>query len=153
MADTLISYTVLDADGDKGDVHVFVPAARTQAEIAAYNTNFAAALDAVIGGQIVSGSYTIELTLPGTIKSAPLALSERQLGALLSFDNPSRYNWGLYVPTWKPALFSGNDVDLAGVGVATFIANYVTGDGTVFPTNGYAFDLTALSKSRKAHRK
>lgn len=152
MVDTLLSYTVLDADGDKGNVPVFIGGARTQAEIGAFNTFFAPLLDAVIDGQIVGGAYTIGVTLPGGLKVAPVANSERQLGALISFDNPSRFNWGLYVPTWHLAYFNKNAIT-ADAAVASFLAAYVTGDGTVTPTNGESFDLSSVSKSRKAHRK
>lgn len=153
MADTLLTTTLIDADGDTRTVPVFLPAATTEANIAAFATAYAPLLDDVVGGRITEQSYTKSLTLPGGLKTEPVEFSEVQKGALFSYANLSRYKWGLYVPTWLDILFVGDAIDLEGTGVAAFVDAYISGLASQLPTNGYAFDLTALAKSRKAFRK
>lgn len=153
MADTLLSMAVVDADGDSKRVQVFLPAATTQAAIVTFSDSFSALLDAVIDGQITDISYTISVPVPGGLKASPVANSEVQKGALFSFLNASRYKWGQYIPTWIPANFTGDEVDLEATGVAAFLAAYTAGLAGTNPTNGYSDDLTSLAGNRKAFRK
>jgi len=153
MGDTLLSIGVLDADGDTKRVQVFLPAATTQAAIVTYSDAFCALLDEVIDGQISDVSYTITVPVPGGLKANPVANSEVQKGALLSFANASRYKWGQYIPTWSDDNFSGDEVLLTPQEVIDFIVGYVAGIGGTNPTNGYSDDLTSLAASRKAFRK
>lgn len=153
MADNLISVSVADDDGDTRSVPVFFENTVTPANMQTYFTAFAPLLDAVIGGKIVEASYTAQLTLPGGLKAAPNANIEVQKGAQFSFSNPSRYKWGLYVPTMLPTAFSGDLVNLEFQGMGDFVDAYVAGLATFSPTNGYGFDLTALARAKKTFRK
>jgi len=153
MADTLLSMAIRDADGDKKRVQVFLPAATTQAAIVTFSDSFAALMDAVIGGKIDEISYTISIPVPGGLKADPVADTEVQKGALLSYDNASRYKWGQYIPTWLDDNFTGDEINPGGTGVSAFLAAYSAGLAGTNPTNGYSDDLTALAASRKAFRK
>jgi len=152
MADTLLSFSIQDSDGDTKRVPVFLPAATTQANIATFAASYAALLDLVIDGLIVEMDYTISLALPGGLKSSIPNPTEVQRGALYSFNNASRYKWGLYVPTWKEANFSGDAIATA-TEIDDLTDAYVSGLAGTNPTNGYAFDLTGIASSRKAFRK
>jgi len=153
MVDTLLTQIVQDADDGRRSVHVFLPAATSQADIVSFSNAYAALLDAVIDGVIVECNYTINIAVPGGLKGAAVANSEVEKGALLSYLNGSRYKYGMYVPTFTPSKFSGNDVNLGAAGVQAYVDAHSVGLGAIFPTNGYAFDLTGLSKAKKTFRK
>jgi len=153
MADSLISFSVLDDDGDRRNVHVFFDAAVTPAALASFATAYEPLLDAVIDGQIVEASYTIGLTLAAGLKAAPVGNSEVQKGANFSYANASRYKHGIWIPSFKPTLFVGDTVNMAGAGVGAFNDAHITGLTGTAPTNGLGFDLTSLSKATKTFRK
>lgn len=153
MADTLVSFALIDDNDGRKTVNVFLPAATTQANIATFAASFAALLDAVTGLQIDGISYTIDVAIPGGLKTSPTADYEVERGAQFSFANASRYKWGHYAPGWLNELFVGDEIDLEGAGVAAYVNAFVDGLSGTNPTNGYAFDLTSLAASKKTHRK
>ncbi len=93
------------------------------------------------------------LALPGGLKAGAVASIDNRDGAVISFDNASRYAYSTWIPGWLPTLFTGNDVNQAGAGVAAFLAGYTAGLGGVMPTNGFSDDLTSLLKAKKSIRK
>lgn len=153
MADSLLSFSILDDDADRRNVNLFFDGAVTPAALAAYATAYEPLLDAVIDGQIIEASYTVILTLAGGLKAAPVAQSEVQKGANFSYANASRYAHGIWVPSFKPTLFVGDTVNLAGAGVGAYNTAHITGIAGTAPTNGLGFDLTSLKKATKNFRK
>lgn len=151
--DSLISFTVLDDDADTRTVNIFFDAAVTPAALAAYATAYEPLLDAVIDGQITGARYSVDLTLAAGLKAAPVAQSEVQKGANFSYLNASRYAHGIWIPAFKPTLFVGDTVNMAGAGVAAFNAAHLAGIAGTAPTNGLGFDLTSLKGTKKTFRK
>lgn len=152
-ADVLVSVDVLDADGDTKQAKVHLAAATTEADITTFATAYMPLLDAVVDGKIVSATYSKPLTLPGGLKAGAVANSEVQKGANFSFVNSSRYKYGVWIPCWTPGLFTGDVVNQGGAGVAAFINAYIAGLSGIQPTNGFGFDLTAISHATKNFRK
>jgi hypothetical protein len=153
MPAALLSFTILDADGDRKSTKIFFPSATTPAQLIAFGTAYAPLLDAVIGGKVERARYSVDLTLPGGLKAAPDALSEVQFAARASFDNASRYAWGDYWPSFKPALFTGDIVSVGGIGVQPLIDAYVVGLAGVAPSDGHENDLTAYLSGTKVFLK
>ena len=155
---TLVSFSIADSDGDSGTMAVFVQNNLTIAQYADFVSEFAPILDAVTGGKLTGASVTLGLTLPEGLKEAFDANIENQKGALFSFDSGARYKYGLRVPAFKPALFSGKNVNLEGAGVPAFINAItagvaVTGSGTVVFRDGYDNSPLVLMSATKSHRR
>lgn len=153
MADSRIAIRVEDFDGDKKTVPIFFPSSNTPAELAAYAASFAPLLDAIIDGKIVEMEYAVSLVLPGGLKASPVTDCEVQKGAQVSFLTSSRYKWGVYLPSVTPALFTGDDLELADTDVAALLDAYVTGLSGTLPTNGFGFDIGTVSRGKKSFRK
>lgn len=157
MADTLLSFGVIDDAGATKRVPVFLPASMTLAQITGFSDLFAALLNDAIDGVIQDVQVTFNIAVPGGLRTTPVADSTVRRGADLTFSNASRYKWPLYVPAWSLTLITGGDIDIADPNASDLISAYV--DGLTFssvlyqPLNGSAFDLTALSKSKEAFRK
>jgi len=157
MADTLLSIGVEDDAGATKRVPVFLPSTMTLAQIQGWSDLFAPILNDAIDGIITDVQVTFALTTPGGLRTTPVADSTVRRGADLTFSNPSRYKWPLYVPSWSLTLIANGDIDITDPNASDLISAYV--DGLTFssvlyqPLNGSAFDLTALSKSKEAFRK
>lgn len=151
--DVLVSVRLVDAGNRKRLAHVHLPPATSEADIQTMLTAYAPLLDAIVGGGIQAAFYQKGLTLPGGLKAGAAALSDNRIGGLWSYDNASRYAYGVWIPGILPALFSADDIPAGGAGVTAFQNGYVAGFGGVMPTNGYSDDLTALNGSRKSIRK
>jgi hypothetical protein len=151
--DVLVSVRTIDEAGRKRLAHVFLPPATTEADIQTMLTAYAPILDAVVGGKIDTAFYQKGLTLPGGLKAGATALIDNRVGANFSYDNPSRFAFGVWIPGWLNSLFTGDLVSAGGAGVAALMNGYVTGFGGVQPTNGFSDDLTTLLTYKKAIRK
>lgn len=151
----VVSIGIKDADGDSKRVPLYVPATLTLTDIQAFANGAMTVLDAAIEGAITDALVTLALTMPGGLRAAPLAGSEAQKGALLTFDAANtNYNHSIFVPTWAEAGFAGNDVVNSGVYNAV-IAGIVSGlgAGNTQSTDRYANDLSAYLKGEKRFRK
>lgn len=157
MADTLLSFGLIDDAGKTKRVPVFLPSTMTLAQIQGWSDLYAPLLDTVVDGKLTLPEVTFTLTLPSGLKSSPVADSTVRRGADLSFANVSRNKWGLYVPSWSLTYISSGDIDVSTTNPAAFVDAYVSGltfSSTVYqPLNGYGDDLTSLSKSKEAFRK
>lgn len=151
--DVLVSVRCIDIAGRKRLAHYFLPPATSEADIQTSLTAYAPLLDAVVAGKVDEAFYQKGLTLPGGLKGGAVANIDNRDGAVISYDNASRYAYSTWIPGWLPTLFTGNDVNQAGAGVAAFLAGYTAGLGGVMPTNGFSDDLTSLNKAKKSIRK
>ena len=153
MADSLLSIKVGDDAGASKTVPVFFTPSVTPANIQTFLTAFAPLLNDVIDGIIESASLTLDLTVPGGLRTTPVVDSTVRRGAVESFANPSRFAWSLYVPTFSLTKITGGNIDVADADVVAFNAAYVTGAGGFTPSNGGGLDLTALLHAAEAFRK
>jgi len=157
MADTLLSVGVIDDAGASKRANVFLPSTMTLAQIQGWSDVYTPLLDAVDDGKITDAQVTFALTLPGGLKGSPVADSTVRRGADFTFLNASRYKWPAYIPAWSLTYIIGGNIDIVSTPVSDFLSAYTAGlvvsSVTYQPTNGSAFDLTALSKSKEAFRK
>jgi len=153
MADSLLSIKVGDDAGKSKNVPVYFTSSVTPANIQTFATAFIPLLDAVIDGVVESASLTLDITVPGGIKTTPVVDSTVRRGAVESFGTPGRFDWSLYVPSFSLAMIVGGNINIADADVVAFNAAYVTGAGGFTPSNGLGLDLTALRHAAESFRK
>lgn len=128
----IISIAVQDYTGGRKTIPYFVPSGSTVAALQALFDTTAALVDLGIDPKIVGGAVTIQLSLPGGLKSSPIVGNTIHEGALVDFSvDSSIYRWGTYFPGWKNTGFSGNIVDNSGAfaNIITDLGQYVAKDG------------------------
>lgn len=155
MTTDILSYGIVDGDGDHKSVPIYIPHGLTLAQMQTFATAQAALLNAVIDGMIDSITATFTLTIPGGLNGTPANGVEAQKGALLDFvASGTPYKFGLYVPTWKPSLFTGDNANLNDSGpVDAFVGSMVAGATPAFPSDKYGNDLTGIVRAVKRFRK
>jgi len=152
---SIASFSIRDADGDTKSLPIYLPDTLTLANLQSFVDDFSADLDAAIAGVIDSVSVTVAATLPGGLRTTPVAGSEVERGALLSYSvEDSSYRWSYYIPTWALAGFAGNEVVNTGV-YATLITDIASGAGSgpFEPTDNKGGDLVAFIEGKKRFRK
>lgn len=157
-----ISYSLLDDDGDVDTFAMKVIAStHTIAQIQEAAQDFALLLDEVTGAQITGIAVTLEASLPGGLKSSPVATIENQKGATLSFTlDGSSYRDSLRIPAVKVGLFAGKNLNTSDTDVTaliTAITDGITvtagGGATVEPANRFEYEYSALASAVKSFRK
>lgn len=151
-----ISISIVDGSGDVKALPIYFPAGMTLANVQAGASALATALNDAIDGKIAAITYTKNLTVPGGLNAG--GGGDIQRGALLSFNAENTvYKHGMFVPTVKDSLFTG-DTPITDTGaLATFISDVIAGMGTggseLIPSDKYANDLTTLASASKRFRK
>lgn len=164
MARVLISATIRDAKTlatarvrNKQVSSEFInDTAMTLADITAHHDEFIQKLDDVTDGVIESSSITIYPALPAGLKASPVAGSDVQEGASLSFAvTGSNYSEAFRVPAIKSTLLGADGQSVPNAGdMATFIT-FLTGGGTsAHPAVDKAgVDIAAFIAGKKSFRK
>lgn len=159
MAQSILSYTVEDADGDQKSVPFYWPNSDiSAADLQDASDTLATFLDAVIDGKIIAANVTRGIDLPGGLKGSPVANSEVQKGALLHFRRAGQTRiYSIWVPSWTPAKFTGDEVNDAAGGVSTLTDTIVDGiteaSGNVEFSDEFGNDLNLYVDGEKTFRK
>lgn len=156
----LISYSILDADGDRASMPIYGQyddGSATLSSIAAWAAARAGDIDAICDGQIVSEAITLYPALPGGLKSAPNADSDVERTALFTFGLSSlavAKSHGIDLPAFLPSKYLGDLVNTADTDVAAFVSGLLPSYGTIIPTSEeFLVGLATLRKARKSFRK
>lgn len=150
----IISFSLLDDDGDTNSVPFYVDTGHTIGDYQLFVDSMAPALDDITGALITGASLTVNLTLPGPLKAAPVANSENQRGGNFSYlAANSRYKHSTRVPALLDTKFSGKSVNTTDPDVQTFLTTMLTGVAPVIPRDRQGNDLTSLSAAVKAFRR
>lgn len=122
MADPVaMSIALQDYSGKRKSIVYFMAPDTTAAQAQDAYDITEPKLDAVIDARIVAASVTLPLALSGDQKAAAIDGNRVREGALLGYSaDGTSHRYGLYVPSWKNAGFSG-DVALHTGAYATFI--------------------------------
>jgi len=121
----------------------------TLANIQTLFNTFLPDLDAAIDPVVESAQVSLNLTLPGGLKSTPGTGTTVHEGALLHFTAANtNYVYDPYIPGWSQAGFTGNVVDDTGV-YATLIGEFIT--LSLVDKNGNA--ITAFQDGKRTFRK
>lgn len=159
MAQSIISLTIQDADGDKKSVALYWPNTDiSSSDLDAVILDFAGAMDAVIDGKIVAVSVTRAHDVPAGLKASPVANCEVQKGALLHFRRAGQTRiYSIFVPTWTPAKFTIDAVNDAASGVSTLTTMLFTtntqASGDVALSDEFGNDLSSYVNGEKTFRK
>jgi hypothetical protein len=154
---TLISYTLLDNDGDRNTVPIFVQDGLTLAQYSEFAIDFGTLLDAVTASKIDAVNLTINVPLDGGWSSSPGATAENQMGGLFNFSTDGRFTHSIRIPGLTSASFNGKEVVVSGP-TSTLVDAItdgltVTGPVDILPQNGHDEDLVSLNTATKSHRR
>jgi len=124
MADPVaVSFSLQDFSGKRKTIVYFMDPASTVADAQAAHDITAPKLDAVIDAKIIGAHVTLPLDPEGTEKSAAIDGNRVREGSLLGYSaTGTTKRFGLYVPSWKNAGFTGDTVINTGA-YATFISD------------------------------
>jgi len=156
MANTnILSYSVTDGIGEVASVPIYFPTGLTVAQIQGASDLLVALLDPCIDGKVSAATLTLNLTLPGGLKSA--AAGDNRIGALLGFDCANTgYRQSMYIPSWIADGFTGNVVTEDSPFddfIAAILSGETSGGGTLAPSDKYANDIVAFLSGFKKVRK
>ncbi len=154
-----ITTTIRDADDSTRAVAVWVPQGTlTLAQINEWAQTFAERLDAVIDGVITGQEIALEATLPVGLKASPVAASNVEETALISFDTSTPYRDSVAIPTWTQTLFNKKDVIQTGTAWDEFLEAFITGLDLTGASNIAASTkledtYTSVARARKVFRR
>lgn len=112
---SVIGIRVRDYIGGEKSIPLYILGTTSVADIQTAVNAFVTDLDPVIDGKIEAAFVTVGLTLPGGLKSDPVAGKDVHNGALLSYDAANTdYRFSPYIPSWEEAGFAGNTVLTTG---------------------------------------
>lgn len=149
----LLSISLQDASVGQKALPIYFPDTVTLANLQTFLTSFGPLLDAVIDAKILAAQATVQLTLPGGLKSDAVVGNTVHEGALLSFNAANTiYKPSIYIPSWENAGFAG-DVVLESGEYATLQAAITAGLATFQPSDKYANDITSLIGGVRKFRK
>lgn len=143
-----IGVGIIDYTGSKKSMTLYCPATVSLATLQTEMNTYLPAIDAVIDGQIVDSQVTLGLTLPGGMKTSPVAGNTVREGALEAYSAAATaFRFSYYVPSWKNAGFAGNDVLNTGV--------YATANGApiIFASDRDGNALVSFLGGRRTFRK
>lgn len=154
--DTIV-FRLQDAEADtrEASVPINVPTGHTIAELQAYADAIAAEIDALTESQIVSASVTVNLTVPGTVKGAPVAGSYNERGGLITFDTTGPRADSVRIPAMSKTIMPGNDFSLADTDVAALITRLTTQTtaANIQPRTSQDYEFVTARKGSKSLRK
>lgn len=153
-----LSLQVIDGNRvPKSIQYFYATASGLLADMLSMAGTFIPLVDAVTQSQIVKADLVLPLTLPGGLKSAPVASSNNEIGGLVDFDlSGDAGHYGLWTPNFIPAGFSTvlpTVIDQTQTDVAAYLAALLgTTDTTKF-IDFYGFDLSSVRSAIKSVRK
>lgn len=155
MANTdLISVSLLDDKGATTTTQIFVPSGLTLLQIEALADAAMDALDNVTGAQITAATVQFALTVPGTVKGAPLADHFNNQGVNMGFDCANTpYRFTLRVPAVRDSLVASGQLNTADPAVQTLITTLTGGIDPAFPSDRYGNDVAAFIAAALTFRK
>lgn len=151
----IVSFGILDFTGGRKTLPIYFadPITLTQADD--FISAGAPLLDALIDGQIIDAVLTLSRSLPGGLKTSPVAGNTAREGALLSIEAAGTvYTFDSYVPSVSNSHFIGNLLNDTDTAVTDWYTEMTgPGGGQPDPTDKNANDLTTVRKAVRAFRK
>jgi hypothetical protein len=153
------SVSILDADGNVRAIPLYFKydSGASLSSILAYCAVTLLDLDAILDGQIVKQSISLDIALPSSgIKTAPVAGSNVQETGLITYltDAPVKRSFGQDLPAFAQAKFVGKVIDLADTDVTTWTDRFIATGATLIATNqDFLAGLVQAVKGVKTFRK
>jgi len=150
----LVQYTVQDVAGAQESIPTFFADGTTLSQVQTEVTAMAPLLDAVTGSKLTKASVTFPLTLPGGIKTDPVATYLNSRGGLLGYDClDTRYKWSTRIPALLEAFISGDDVPTPVSGDLFDYIHQFDATATIPYTNRYQDQVIAfIAASLSLHK-
>lgn len=150
----IYSMTVVDAKGSRASIPIYAhidDSVSITTLQSAMNT-FSELFDSLTEGQLISHSISIELTNPVTWKSAPVANSDVEEGALFVFplNGLPAKSYSVEIPAFLQSKFVGQEVNTADTLVSDMITAMSTA-GTINPKNN-TWSYSLLAPVRRAYK-
>lgn len=155
----LITFQLVDGEGDRSTIPVFYEEALTVAQYTAVAAAMADVIDDVTGLVVTGAELTIGLDLSAaTLKGAVTDAYDDSRGALFTFDTSGRYAYSVRVPGIRQTEMPGKEPATgAGTPGRALIDAFLTGlsDGAVtrVPLTGDGLSITAFRRGAKSSRK
>jgi len=158
MADLqiLISTTLMDADSDTKtfEVPAVVADSVTLAQLQTYVTGTQDLIDVATQAKIIGTSINLSFVNSVTNKADPVAGSDVEEGALISFAvTGSKYRNTLFLPAVVEEAKSGNDINLAQALIAPLVARLIGVHSNVTAGNKFGMPNNAAIAGKKRFRK
>lgn len=154
-----VLYSIVDAKNEVSTCEVNVPAAITFANVGIFAAQMALLINPIITGAITRIGVAFTVTLPGGLRTTPVAGSDVEEGAKFQFRTAGNFFTGLRLPTFDETLIQSNSraIDLEDADVAAFIDAMTDGidltgaggTGTPQPCDKREADIVALSFARE----
>jgi hypothetical protein len=155
MARALVSYQVLDADGNRAAVPIYITySTATLAQLTTYAQSLEDLVDAVLDAKVEKISLTVDVALTGNEKADPVAGSNIQETALISWDaDNTPYSFAIDLPGYFQDGFTGKTVDQTNAGFQAWRDFLNTASNTILGTDRYGNALLTVIRARKTFRK
>lgn len=159
MALQTVVYRLRDSETNSPDesVPVYLDSAVTLTDVQAFSNLIAAEIDATTGSQIVGADITLPLTLPGGIKSSPVALYQNERGGLITFSSTGPRAASFRIPAILQTIMSGDAFSLSDTAIAALIARMTTvstvNAHSVRPHTDQDYLFSAARRGVKSRRK
>jgi hypothetical protein len=148
-----VGFKIEDGEKQALTTGIYMPATATYADVVAFALLFAAQLDQVCGGKVISYTITNEIpTIAGSVKAAAIEGSRVDSGATLSFRNAASRAWSFYVPTYLSTKLSNKLVVETDAEFIVVRDALITGAATALPTDENALRLSSFRKGKQSTR-
>jgi hypothetical protein len=153
----LASFSVIDDTGVAASIDIpfkFDDATATLANLTAWMSGLASAVDDVTEAQLLKSRMTLILTLPGGIKASPVAGSDVEETGLFTWNVSGSSNaYGEDYAAFIQSAFVGKTINQADASVAALIAYLNVASNTIIGTDRYQNALTTVKRAEKTFRK
>lgn len=150
----LISVGVKDFKGKTASVVVAIPTGNTLTDITLYAQAMAGILDGITDALIQSITVSLQIPLPGGLKSAHVENEDIGSGANFGFDCVNtNYRETIRVPAILSSIRTGDLVDMTDPLVTVWTGNIINGVAPVTPSDHYGNDIIAALQAQVTFRK
>lgn len=157
MAVNAINFRIGDAESDTktSPVTIYVPTGLEVADYQAFADAGAPLVDAISGGVIRAVDMTLNLSVPGGLKTVPLAGILNERGVVIGMATAGQFNDSTRVPAVRFTLMPGDTANVADPAIANFALWLTAGVDPVFPRTreGFIWEGLPLYAKKSFRRK
>ena len=153
MADDLLSFKIVDSEGNSKTTLLPIPTGQTVANVTAYAQAMALDIGVVTGGELTDITWTTNIALPGGMEAGhPITGDLIETGAELLMDSGQRYHPSFYIPAIQNDKLQGKTI-IVDADVVALHEQLVATVNTITATDGMGNALTAFIKATKSIRR
>lgn len=159
IQNAIVSYTVIDADGDQASIPIYVSyddATATLATITTWVQQVAGYLDAITDTQVTKINVQLSVSIPGGLKPAAVAGSDVERTGLITYNltTPAGKAYGQDIPGFATDEFTGDAINTGSLDVLQWTGR-MTGAVAPFTAKNdlWSSTLASVRKGVKTFRK